>query len=841
MFASKICGSPELRAKPHFFMVMKSLLPTLIGAVVAAMELVSGSAWAAEPEITWNVDISGNGPEVSPTMHGIFFEDINYAGDGGLYAELVENRSFEHRDPTYAWSEEKRGGAIGGQEISDIAPVHPNNPHFLRLNVSKTGDGYGVSNLGYGGIPVIAGGEYRFAIHARGVEGYSGGLEVRLESSSGKTLAEAVIDSLTPSWKRHQLMFTSTETDAAARLVMVANKAGTLDIDMVSLFPQDTWNQRENGLRADLVKLLADMKPGFMRFPGGCIVEGNDLANAYRWKDTVGPVWERKQNWNRWIQDDPNRPDHHYHQTYGLGFFEFFQLCEDIGAAPVPVLNCGMSCQFQAKQLVPLQDLDPWVQDAIDLIDFANAPVTNKWGKLRAEMGHPKPFGMKYLGIGNEQWGAAYFERYQLFYDAIKARHPEITLITTSGPGVDDGNWKFAWDKFRSGTPAEIVDEHYYRPPAWFLEHAGRYDAQDRKGPKVFAGEFAAHRKDRKSALDAAICEAAFMTGLLRNADVVTMSCYAPLLAREGYVQWTPDLIWFDATKVMPTPSYHIQSMYGNNRPDRMLPSVFENNDSSGKAKGRIGVGTWLTQAEFKDVVVRNGNQVLFQSGSGMDGWDRKSGQWSAADGVLKQDGNDEGAVLLAGDPTWTDYTLSLKARKTGGREGFLILFSSADEKDRSWWNIGGWGNTSHALEIEGTEYPHAAGNIETNRWYDIRVEVKGAEVRCYLDNKEVHQIKRKSQAKVFAVAGIDRKAGEMILHASNPSAEAREITINLRGWKSEKEAHGAVLTSAGPDDVNTLATPDHVSPRQVAVPVSGGVIRHTLPAWSHTVLRVPN
>jgi alpha-L-arabinofuranosidase len=819
---------------------MRNLVSSAIGAVLPAMALISGTAFAAEPAITWSVDVSGKGPEVSPTMHGIFFEDINYAGDGGLYAELVENRSFEHRDAMHAWREEKRGSASGTQALADAAPIHPNNPHFLRLNVTTAGDGYGVSNLGYGGIPVAAGGEYRFAIHARGVDGYKGGLKVRLESPAGKTLGEGTIDQLASTWQRHTLMLTSTETDAAARLVVLADKAGKLDIDMVSLFPKNTWNNRENGLRADLVKLLADMKPGFMRFPGGCIVEGNDLPNAYRWKDTVGPVWERKQNWNRWIQNDPKRPDHHYHQTYGLGFFEFFQLCEDIGAAPVPVLNCGMSCQYQAKQLVPMQELDPWVQDALDLIDFANGPITNKWGRLRADMGHPEPFGLKHLGVGNEQWGANYFERYMVFYTALKARHPEITLITTSGPGVDDGNWKFAWDKFRNGTPAEIVDEHYYRPPAWFLEHAGRYDAQDRNGPKVFAGEYAAHRKDRKSALDAAICEAAFMTGLLRNADVVRMSCYAPLLAREGFVQWTPDLIWFDATKVMPTPSYHIQAMYAKNRPDRMLPSVFENNKAGPETKGRVGVGTWLTQAEFKDVVVKDGNRVLFQSGKGMDGWDRKTGQWSARDGVLKQDGNEEGAIMLAGDPSWKNYTLSLKARKTGGSEGFLILFSSADEKDRSWWNIGGWGNTGHALEIEGKEYTHMSGTIENNRWYDIRVEVSGDEVRCYLDNKLMHRVIRDSKPKVFAAAGIDKKAGELILHAANPSGEAREVSINLRGWKSEKQAHGQILTSASPDDINTLAEPNHVAPKDVTVPLSGGIIRYTLPAWSHTVLRVP-
>lgn len=819
---------------------MKKLLTSAIGAIVPAISLIPNASPAAAPAVTWNVDVAGAGPVVSPTMHGIFFEDINYAGDGGLYAELVENRSFEHREGMYSWREEKRGSASGKQTLADAAPIHPNNPRFLRLDVSDAGDGYGVSNLGYGGVPVVAGGEYRFSIHARAADGYKGGLKLRIESAGGQVLAEGKIDKLTSSWQRHKVMLSSKATDPGARLVVLADATGQVDIDMVSLFPKNTWKGRENGMRADLAQLLADMKPGFMRFPGGCIVEGNDLPNAYRWKDTVGDVSVRKQNWNRWTQEDPKRPDHHYHQTYGLGFFEFFQLCEDIGAAPVPVLNCGMSCQFQAKQLVPLGELDPWVQDAIDLIEFANGPATSKWGKLRAEMGHPAPFGLKYLGVGNEQWGPNYFERYQVFYKALKEKHPEITLITTSGPGVDDGNWRFAWDKFRSGTPAEIVDEHYYRPLNWFLEQAARYDTYDRKGPKVFAGEFAAHRKDRASTLDAAVCEAAFMTGLLRNADVVSMSCYAPLLARDGFVQWAPDLIWFNSTKVMPTPSYHIQAMYGKNRPERMLPSVFENNSAAGDAKGRIGVGTWQTQAEYKDVVVKDGSRVLFQSGKGMEGWENKSGEWSAEGGVLKQTGNEEGAIALAGDPSWTDYTLSLKARKTGGQEGFLILFRGADEKDRCWWNIGGWGNTGHGLEIKGYESPVVRGNIETNRWYDIRVEVKGGEITCFLDNKQIHKIQRPVQPVVYAAAGIDRKAGELILHASNPSNVAREVTINLRGWKGTKAAKGQVLTSASPNDKNTLDAPQNVAPKEVTVPVSGSTIRHTLPAWSHTVLRVP-
>jgi alpha-L-arabinofuranosidase len=314
-----------------------------------------------------------------------------------------------------------------------------------------------------------------------------------------------------------------------------------------------------------------------MRFPGGCIVEGMDLANRYRWKDTIGDIAERKQNWNRWQDAIGNQTAPQYYQTCGLGFFEYFQLCEDIGAAPLPILNCGMACQYESKQLVPIDQLDPFVQDALDLIEFANGPATSPWGARRAALGHPQPFNLKSLGVGNEQWGEDYFARYRVFQAALKAEHPEIQLVTSAGPGVDDGFWKLAWDKFRSGTPADIVDEHYYRPPQWFLENATRYDAQDREGPRIFAGEFAAHDGgQRRASLRAAIAEAAFITGLVRNSDLVVMSSYAPLFAKAGASQWAPDLIWFDNTRVYGTPSYYVQELFSRNRPDVVLPVSVE-------------------------------------------------------------------------------------------------------------------------------------------------------------------------------------------------------------------------------------------------------------------------
>jgi alpha-N-arabinofuranosidase len=382
---------------------------------------------------------------------------------------------------------------------------------------------------------------------------------------------------LTAQWQKFDGVIKSTGSAVHARLVVLAAVPGRIDLDMVSLFPENTWKHRRNGLRADLVQMLADLHPAFMRFPGGCIVEGKDLPNRYQWKDTVGDIAERPENWNRWQDAMDNATAPQYYQTCGLGFFEFFQLCEDIGAEPVPVLNCGMACQYESKQLMPLEQLGPLVQDAIDLIEFANGSVTSPWGARRAAMGHPEPFHLKIIGVGNEQWGEQYFERYKIFQAALKARHPEIQIVTGAGPGVDDGFWKLAWNKFMNGTPADIVDEHYYRPPQWFLENATRYDMQERKGPKIFAGEFAAHDgAQHRPTLRAAVAEAAFMTGLLRNSDLVVMSSYAPLFAKAGAWQWAPDLIWFDNTRVYGTPSYHVQALYSRNRPDVILPVAID-------------------------------------------------------------------------------------------------------------------------------------------------------------------------------------------------------------------------------------------------------------------------
>ena len=456
--------------------------------------------------------------------------------------------------------------------------MRENNPHYVRI-VSKAGAPLGISNEGFRGMGVRAGEAYDFSAQIRVSEArpkVHGRTRWQRWHDAGQCGArrDIFVD-----WKKVTATLHPKDTDAHARLAIFVQGHGTVDLDLVSLFPQKTWKNRPGGLRADMVQMLADLKPGFLRFPGGCIVEGSDLSKRYQWKNTIGPVEDRKLLVNRWNYEFKHRPTPDYFQSFGLGFFEFFQLCEDIGAEPLPILNCGMACQFNSGELCPLDELDPYIQDALDLIEFANGPADSTWGAKRAAMGHPEPFDMKMLGVGNEQWGPQYIERLNLFTKVLKEKHPEIALVSAAGPSPDDERFQFLWPKLRE-LKADIVDEHCYAKPIWFLSNSDRFDHYDRHGPKVFFGEYAAQSvaivstKNRNN-LECALAEAAYMTGLERNADVVRMASYAPLFAHVDAWQWTPDLIWVDNLRVLATPNYYVQQLFSRNRGDVVLP-VYE-------------------------------------------------------------------------------------------------------------------------------------------------------------------------------------------------------------------------------------------------------------------------
>jgi alpha-L-arabinofuranosidase len=564
--------------------------------------------------------------------------------------------------------------------------------------------------------------------------------------------------------------------------------------------------------------MLDGLKPAFLRFPGGCWVEGDNMAQMYRWKETIGNVAHRKPLWNIW----------QYWATHGLGYHEYLQLSEDLGAEPLFCINVGMS----HREVVPLDQMGPWVQDALDAIEYANGPTNSVWGSLRAQNGHPAPFNLKYLEIGNENGGPPYHERWDLFHKVLKAKYPEVKLIAN------------VWGGYPKRVLPEIIDEHYYNNPEFFMQQAHRYDTYDRNGPKVFVGEYAVTSGTGLGNLRGAIGEAAFMTGMERNSDVVIMAAYAPLFVNVNHKRWPINLINFDSSRVFGIPSYYVQKMFAEHRGDVVLPVQVESPETESQRKGgALGVGTWATRAEYKDIKVTRNGETLFSAdfADGTTGWRLLGGgKWGVQDGALRQETGRENARAITGDKKWTDYTYSLKARKLGGAEGFLILFNVQDDNAKSWWNIGGWGNQRHAVEMGGIISNEAQGSIETGKWYDIRIETQGSRIKCYLDGKLIHDLTQPRMTSMYASASRAEKSGEVILKVVNVATDPITASVDLRGLSNvTAPANTVVLTSENSTDENTLASPRKVFPKTATVELKGPQFDHTFPGNSLTILRV--
>ncbi|UJF33896.1 LamG-like jellyroll fold domain-containing protein [Paenibacillus hexagrammi] len=788
----------------------------------------------------YRIQVNGDqtGIDISPDLYGIFFEDINYAADGGLYAELVQNRSFEYtNDHLKFWSKVTDGGAAATIASSHANPLNTVNTNYLELNVTAAGDGAGVANSGFGGIPLVQSDKYDFSLYTRSSD-FSGPLEVTLESADGtKQYAKAELPNVTSEWTKSSVVLTPDQTDANARIVVRAKGTGTIDMDMVSLFPERTWKGRPNGMRYDLAKKLYDLHPSFMRFPGGCVVQGKTLDNAYRWKDSVGDVAQRKPNYNFWQNTD--FPD--YYQTSGIGYYEYFQFSEDIGAKPLPVINSGMSIQVGVAdadvEMVPLDQLGPYIQDALDLIEFANGdPASNEWAKLRSDMGHPAPFNLEYLAIGNEQWGAEYYPRYKMFADAIKAKYPNIQLIIGSGTESSGTNYEAVQQWIQSQAQAdrpEIVDEHYYMNPDWFLQNVNRYDSFNRTDmPKVFVGEYAAHTNGNFSQgvnnLKSAISEAAFMTGLEENADVIRMASYAPLFAKQNFTQWQPDLIWFNNTASYGSINYYVQQLYSNNVGNQIVPSeILKGGQTSSKVSGAVGVGSYNTANEFDDIqVVSNTDAAeLFADDFSGDAskWTPVRGTFAIQNGVYQQTSTSTAnAFAYAGSTDMDNYTLTLKARKTGGAEGVNVYVGVKDANNYFRWNIGGYNNTKSTFEksVNGTvatvsEYDYSKlPKLTTNTWYNLKIVVTGKRMKAYVDDTLVFDIlDNPKSAPLFTTTSKDTATGDVILKVVNSSDESQETSIHLNGLTVGTTAIKTVLQGADLNALNTFASPKTIVP----------------------------
>ncbi|TDV44786.1 alpha-L-arabinofuranosidase C-terminal domain-containing protein [Actinophytocola oryzae] len=817
-----------------------------VAVLVGGALLVAPQAGqAAVQDYTVTVDVNAHGADIADTMYGVFFEDINRAADGGLYAELVQNRSFEYDTadnaaytPLTGWA--PRAG--NPQVVDDDGRLNAHNRRYLRLPLPG-----GIINAGYNsGIVVEKGRKYDFSVWAR-TDRATTPLTATLTDPAGTQLAAPVRATVRgAAWTRYTGTFTAQTAAITGRLLVEGGGVGTLALDMVSLFPKDTYRNRPNGMRRDLAEKIAALHPEFVRFPGGCLVNtgshyGYDAPNwerrrSYQWKDTIGPVEQRSTNANFWG----------YNQSYGIGYYEYFQFAEDIGAMALPVVpalvtGCGQNRATDDPAL-----LQRHVQDTLDLIEFANGPADSTWGRKRAEMGHPEPFGLTHLAVGNEEnLPDAYFERFVRFRAAIEARYPEVTVVGNAGPDDSGATFDRLW-QLNTDAGVDLVDEHYYNSPTWFLQNNERYDSYDRAGPKVFLGEYASQDNRFYNALT----EAAYLTGLERNADVVRLASYAPLLSNEDYVQWRPDLIWFNNRASWGSASYEVQRLFMNNVGDHVVPSTATGTPSQEDRpiSGAVGLSTWGTAAAYDDVRVStpDGTELFADDFSGTDAdWTNIAGRgsWAVTGGAYVQsDTAAENTMVMAGDTAWQDYDLGVKATKLSGREGFLLGFGVKDSGNYYWWNLGGWNNTQSAVEKAeggGKSTLVADGTaVETGRQYDLRVRIRGRTVTLFLDGQKWGEFTDTQKVEPFRqVVTRDTRTGELVVKVVNAQADSARTTVNLDGAGAVDRSAKVTTLQGDPNDVNTQYTTP-IAPRESSVNVAT-TFTYTFPPYSVTFIRV--
>ena len=798
------------------------------------------SSLAANAQVKINVDAANPGIKVSPNLYGIFFEDINHAADGGLYAELISNRSFEDSDnaiPTWRTSA-SNGASITSQLVSKALL---NNAQGKALQITVKADKAATASLineGFWGINAVQGRTYKLSLFAKG--NYKGGLKARLISADGKTVyAETTVDAaIGKKWNKYTAELTANANDPKAQFELVFDGKGSVTLDVVSLFPP-TFMNRPNGLRPDLAQLLYNIRPKFVRFPGGCYVEGQESPeNAFHWEKTIGPIEQRPGHKNvNW----------RYRTSDGMGFDEYLQLAEDLNAKPLYVVNVGL----WHGGMTPVDSIQPWIDECMNALEYANGPVTSKYGALRAKNGHPEPYNIEYLEIGNENnqpdpalQSDHYYERFKKFKDAVLAKYPNMHLI---GNVVAWGDDNPTWDSKES---VELLDEHYYRNPAWFAENFNKYDTYNRKGSEIYVGEYAVTQGfGNMGSIDAALGEAVYMMGIENNSDIVTMASYAPIFANLNDRMWAPDMIQFTSDKVFGTPSYYVQNLMANNVGTRVLKvnqtNPYKYGDVQVKpAVCRVGMGTWSTQVSFEDkgYTDANGNALpmtLQELPTDV------RGDWKVDGNIIKQTSNGESCIRLnPGEITSEGYIYKVRARKDAGNEGFLLIFNYVDDKNYCWLNLGGWNNTQHGIEqiVDGAKGQVAtvSGNIETGRWYDIELKVKGDSIFASLDGKEIFASKLRANTLpgVFSTATLDENTGEVILKVANTSSENTTAEICLQG-KTISNAKLIRLSAKNGKEENTIDNPTNVYPTETFVTTStdGAVVE--IPANSLNIFRL--
>ncbi|MGC4030926.1 MAG: alpha-L-arabinofuranosidase C-terminal domain-containing protein [Tepidisphaeraceae bacterium] len=791
--------------------------------------LVSSTLFAADLPATLVIRADKPGPAIGPNFFGLMTEEINHAYDGGLYAELIRNRTFQDADQPQHWSLVQDAGGRAEISLTHDNPVNDALPVSLKLSLN--GGRAGVANDGFWGIPVKPATTYTISYYAKAADGFTGPVTAALVGDDGKNYVSISVSPVSGEWKKYTAKVTTPADITAtshAKFVLSAEGNGSVYFSLVSLFPP-TYQDRPNGLRADLVEKMQALKPTFLRFPGGNYLEGDTIATRFDWKKQIGPIDQRPGHMGCWG----------YRSSDGLGMPEFLHWCRAINAEPVLGVYAGYSLKGEFVPAGP--DLQKYVDEALEEIEYVTGGPETKWGARRIADGNPEPFKLRYVEVGNEDWfdrSGSYDGRFAQFYDAIKAKYPDIQVISTMPV---------------KSRKADIQDDHYYMQPRTLARNAARYDKTDRNGPKIFIGEWASQDGRPTPTLHSALGDAAFIIGLEKNADLIPLTCYAPLFVNvnPGASQWGTNLIGYDALGSFGSPSYYAQVMLAENKGDLSVPTELkveappvQNNNA-----GAVGIGTWLTQAEFKDLTVtaKDGKTLLTNATQSLDGWRTGNGKWSAADGVILQVSGDAGCTSYVGDPAWTDYTLRVKAKKTGGDEGFLVAVRAADEGNFVWWNIGGWGNTRTAIEASVDGDRHEVGRsvnttVEADRWYDLRVEVSGRQLKCYIDDKLISQATLPGAAPqpVFAGATYDKSAGEVVLKVVNMTNDAVATGVSLAGVKEiASTGRGYVLTGESLKDVNNLQEPTKVAPKAIDVDGLGESFKRTFPARSLTVLRI--
>lgn len=770
--------------------------------------------------------------EISKNLFGLFFEDINNGLDGGLYGELIKNGSFEFTEHMEAWTSKIEGD--GEVEVLSKGGLNSINPNYIKLNC-KSGK-VEISNSGFSGIATKKDEDYRISFYAKG-ENKSIGLELINESDVTVFNEKA---SLSDNWEKYTIITTAKESSKKASFKIVLDEEGEVFLDFISLFPVDTFARRENGFRKDLAQTLSDIKPSFFRFPGGCIVEGKSMDNAYLWKPTIGDLTKRRGNQNLWG----------YFQSFGTGYHEYLQYCEDIGSEPVPILNVGMACQARRGIHAPMEDLDIYIKDALDLIEYCNGSTETIWGAERAKNGHPKPFNLKFLGIGNEQWGEEYYPRYEKFYDVVKEKHPEIQYIFASGPFADGFLYNDAWAWAKKSGKVDIIDEHYYMAPDWFLQNINRYDEYDRKGPKVFAGEYAAHNSKRRNNLEVALAEAAYMTGLEKNSDIVVMAAYAPLLAKYDEFQWAPNLVWFNNETVIKTPSYHVQSLFGNNKGDKIVESSLQVKEFKEKKdqfiKGGVGLGSIDTSVLYKDFKVTSlKGEVLFEDklSSENDIWNKVSGLWETTDKGFEQKSLEGKHLAIVENEKWTSYIVNVKAKKTDGLEGFLLIAGAKDKENYYVWNLAGWQNKFSAVQrvsaLVGYEVTSMDPiEIENDKWYDLSLKVEGKTITCYLDGKEIHKVYDEIDYKELNQT-VSIKDHEIIIKTVNTSEYDYFLNVEINSPFEIMGLADVITLKGNKVDENSLEDPLKIEPKYSSIDYAGKNFNYSFEKNSLTIIKL--